>query len=215
MKGHLISTLSTIAVVNLSVVANAALVEWPVSKGGNGHFYEPVAVRNTITWFEAYEAAKLSGGYLVTITSQQEQDFVEALVDDDAYWDTEADGSYGPWIGGFQLPGSPEPDGGWKWIIDEPLTYTNWGQDQPNNLWGTEHCIHLGSYDFERTTIIWNDLTANVTNIRGYIIEYSGRCQDELIGDLNDDCRVDLLDFAIMAENWLNDCSFLLTTGKE
>jgi len=31
-------------------------------------------------------------------------------------------------------------------------------------------------------------------------------CQYKLIGDINNDCRFDLLDFALMAENWLIDC---------
>ncbi len=32
-------------------------------------------------------------------------------------------------------------------------------------------------------------------------------CLYQLVGDLNDDCRVDYLDDAIMAENWLIDCN--------
>lgn len=32
-------------------------------------------------------------------------------------------------------------------------------------------------------------------------------CLYQLVGDLNDDCRVDYLDFAMMAENWLIDCN--------
>jgi len=31
-------------------------------------------------------------------------------------------------------------------------------------------------------------------------------CLYRLVGDLNGDCRVDLLDFAMMASNWLIDC---------
>jgi hypothetical protein len=31
-------------------------------------------------------------------------------------------------------------------------------------------------------------------------------CLFNLAGDLNDDCRVDFSDFALMAENWLIDC---------
>ena len=32
-------------------------------------------------------------------------------------------------------------------------------------------------------------------------------CQFDLAGDLNDDCKVDFSDFAIMAGNWLIDCN--------
>ncbi|MBN1392082.1 MAG: hypothetical protein JW947_04685, partial [Sedimentisphaerales bacterium] len=31
-------------------------------------------------------------------------------------------------------------------------------------------------------------------------------CQFLLAGDLNDDCKVDLSDFAVMGTNWLIDC---------
>ncbi|MHC4165935.1 MAG: hypothetical protein ACYSWQ_03150 [Planctomycetota bacterium] len=31
-------------------------------------------------------------------------------------------------------------------------------------------------------------------------------CPFEIAGDLNDDCRVDFGDLAIMASNWLTDC---------
>lgn len=36
-------------------------------------------------------------------------------------------------------------------------------------------------------------------------------CPFEIAGDLNDDCRVDFADFALMAANWLTDC-FLAPT---
>jgi len=32
-------------------------------------------------------------------------------------------------------------------------------------------------------------------------------CLYNLAGDLNDDCKVDFRDFAIMADNWLIDCN--------
>ena len=31
-------------------------------------------------------------------------------------------------------------------------------------------------------------------------------CNYSLVGDVNDDCRCDMEDFAIMADNWLIDC---------
>ena len=38
-----------------------------------------------------------------------------------------------------------------------------------------------------------------------YTTEVDG-CPYKILGDLNDDCRVDFLDFALMAQNWLVDC---------
>ena len=35
---------------------------------------------------------------------------------------------------------------------------------------------------------------------------FASNCQYSLSGDLNEDCQIDFLDFALMAENWLIDC---------
>ncbi|MCP3921439.1 MAG: hypothetical protein GY714_02520 [Desulfobacterales bacterium] len=32
----------------------------------------------------------------------------------------------GPFIGGYQPPGSSEPSGGWSWLSGEKWRYTNW-----------------------------------------------------------------------------------------
>jgi len=48
----------------------------------------------------------------------------------------------------------------------------------------------------------WNDETAN-----SFFSYCSGISLDGLhASDLNDDCKVDFADFALMAENWLVDC---------
>lgn len=193
--------------------------EWPVADGGNGHTYLPVAVPQGITWFDAYEMASLIGGHLVTITSPEENNFVFNLIDDDIYWHYSGPWAAGPWIGGFQLPGAPEPDGGWRWIPDEAFVYANWGQGQPNNVdrnvGENENCMHFGYAQARVPT--WNDImedpAASVSQgyrVQGYVIEFSGpyNCTEEIIGDLNNDCKVDLKDLAIMASRWL-ECSRL------
>lgn len=105
---------SVILILALSAASGeGALNQWPVAEGGNGHFYEAVALTTVITWQQASVAAKSAGGYLVTITSQAENDFVFSLIDDAAYWNPSFN-LRGPWIGGFQQIRSPEPDGGWS-----------------------------------------------------------------------------------------------------
>ena len=39
----------------------------------------------------------------------------------------------GPWIGLYQIKGGREPDGGWKWEDETKLTYSHWGELQPDN----------------------------------------------------------------------------------
>ena len=46
----------------------------------------------------------------------------------------------------------------------------------------------------------------------GYHSLAIAECQYALVGDMNDDCKVDFRDFALMAANWLIDCS--LTPGN-
>ena len=65
-------------------------------------------------------------------------------------------------------------------------------------------------------------ITSNLIVLGGIILEYPTAeiseatliiegdvvsvCNYLLVGDVNDDCRFDMADFAIMAENWLIDC---------
>ena len=59
-------------------------VRWEISEGGNGHFYEAVLIGEHITWEAAQAAAKSRGEnrHLATITSAEENAFVESLISD-------------------------------------------------------------------------------------------------------------------------------------
>ncbi|HUT47058.1 MAG TPA: right-handed parallel beta-helix repeat-containing protein [Sedimentisphaerales bacterium] len=145
-------------------------IQWPVSMGGNGHSYEVVVVPEGITWVEANSLAEQNGGHLATITSQNENDFVFSLINDRQYWN----GSGGPLLGGYQLPGSVEPNGGWVWVTGEPFVYSNWGSGQPNNN-GNENCIHFG---WGGISPKWNDLEDYYTAYSmpiAYVVEFSHR----------------------------------------
>ncbi len=61
-------------------VSSATIVEWSTGVGGNGHLYEAVEAQLGISWTEARDAAISKGGYLVTLTSQAENDFVFGLI---------------------------------------------------------------------------------------------------------------------------------------
>jgi len=122
-----------------------------------------VAAPSGISWIEANRAASLAGGYLVSITSKEENDFVYDLIRDDVYWN-----GPGPCIGLYQIPGSLEPHRGWRWISEEPLIYTNWEPSQPNEWQNTEeNCAH-----FHRSGL-WNDNRLNNNDLRGYIVEFN------------------------------------------
>src|SRR4051794_27404740 len=86
---------------------HAAPVQWTIASGGNDHYYEKVpggdGLFNIFT-AQADLAANHSSflgmpGYLVTITSQAEQDFVHALSPAVEWWTGGTDeGSPGNWF---------------------------------------------------------------------------------------------------------------------
>ncbi|MBL7154146.1 MAG: PEP-CTERM sorting domain-containing protein [Phycisphaerae bacterium] len=162
--------LAVLAVAWGASSSRGVLQQWLPADGGNGHFYEAVAVPSVVTWQEANVAATGAGGYLATITSEAENDFIFGLIDDPAYWNP----SYnlrGPWIGGFQPARSPEPDGNWQWVTGESFVYDNWDNGQPNNSGnGNENRLHFGNRP-ERTPT-WNDVTEDFPEIKSYVVEY-------------------------------------------
>ncbi len=140
MKGiRLSQIIISLFVMTLATVSATAAqpIQWPEASGGNGHWYQPVAVPGWISWNGANAAAEAAGGHLVTMGSAEENAFVFDLIDDDpALWDdsnlNHSHGS-GPWIGGLQPDGSPEPKGRWRWVTGEPWFYANWAPEQPND----------------------------------------------------------------------------------
>lgn len=96
------------------------------------------------TWEEYEVAEKIAedvGGYLATLTSEDENAFVFELVRyDRRFWkghSTRSDTTtFGPTFGLFQIDGAREPDGGWQWVTGEPMTFTNWLPGSPINANG-------------------------------------------------------------------------------
>jgi hypothetical protein len=135
----------------------ATPIQWLSAQGGNDHCYE--AFTPVLNWYDAEAIAEASvflgyHGYLATITSQGETDFIVSNFP----------GGY-CWLGGFQPPGSPEPDGGWQWVTGESWgPYTNWAVGEPSNMG-------------EDGLILWPDGTWNDGYRAGangwYIVEYS------------------------------------------
>ena len=164
--------ISAIAIVAVSGRAEAAILEWPIADGGNGHFYEQVD--GDISWTDARDAATAksfmgSSGYLATSTSAVENQF---LVD---HFDT-----FHHWIGGFQFDELAEQAGHWRWVPDEPWSYTNWFTPQePNNSGGPEDfLVFVGS----NTPVgLWQDWLVNgvfppnneFDRPHGYFVEYN------------------------------------------
>ena len=147
-----------------------------------GHYYEFVS--GSHTWSEAKAAAETSShegltGYLATITSQAENDFIASNFDI-THW--------GGWIGASDA----ETDGIWKWVTGPEagtvfwdngtaVGYNNFSPTEPNNSLGnTEDYAHIWAWVYGA----WNDLPDDATewawkhpieaNSVGYFVEYGG-----------------------------------------
>lgn len=105
-----------------------------------GHYYK--RFDTLMSWSDAKTYAEGIGGYLATITSQNENDFVYNSI----YC------CHSAWIGGFQPAGTPEPDLGWQWVTGETWSYTNWDSYQPDDAWGGQDYLVFGGkwddYDY-------------------------------------------------------------------
>ena len=115
MKVKFQIALTLFLTLNLVSKCQAAPAKWPIADGGNDHSYLAIALENPISWADANEMANKLGGHLVTLTSAAENDFVFHLIDREMYWYPGIN-LRGPWTGGYQLPGSSEPTGGWSWV---------------------------------------------------------------------------------------------------
>lgn len=109
----------------------------------NGHTY--CLLDYSMTWAEAKDACEAMGGYLATITSQAEQEFIEKLI---------ADGTKTMyWLGATD----EENEGEWKWITGEPFIYTI--PAYFDNAYDGENYLQILRQEMNSilTTNVWND----------------------------------------------------------
>ena len=193
--------LAAVLIALLPVSAFAA----PVLNPANSHYYEVIPAPG-ISWDAAKLAAEMMEyngvkGHLATITSSDEDGFVDTLRDSEVGVGGVL-GSLGQtWIGGFQQAGSVEPGEGWTWVNGEgaipgvdcdptagcPDNYADWATGEPNNAGPGENGLTLGRYGLGGG---WNDEGAAPDSIGGYIVEYefnntvsAGDCLEGLDGE--------------------------------
>jgi hypothetical protein len=107
----------------------------------NGHKY--IFIPNALSWEEANKSATQMGGHLVTITSNEEQEFISKLLR------AQGRDRQPTWLG-FSDYGH---EGDWRWITNEKTTFSNWGFGNPDNYEGRQHYGWIGLYGDDR----WDD----------------------------------------------------------
>ncbi len=167
--------------VSTPVLAQQA-VQWRVQDGGNGHWYQ-LRFIGSRSWNLHRESAEALGGHLVTITSQGERNFVRALIP------LNASGLFGATIGLYQVLGSPEPGGGWRWVTGEPFEVHDWFPGEPNN--GPGGGEHWARYRFTNGILGWNDVFEDYgqdhnpfnPDIQKALVEWSADCDGNGVVD--------------------------------
>ncbi|WP_302961762.1 YDG domain-containing protein [uncultured Adlercreutzia sp.] len=174
----------------------------------NGHYYE--AVMGSIGWREAFAAA--SGynymgmqGYLVTITSKEENDFVYSLVGTDCWMGATCDNNYTKDYSGGASTANPSshsvtyywvtgPEAGQLLCTSDTTSHThvagtnpatkepfflNWNPVQPDCGGGTEYYMQFWTGDPSKPGS-WNDLANTNAGYKvNYVVEYGGLEDDE------------------------------------
>lgn len=117
-----------------------------------GHFYK--IYFEDMDWDIARQECIKLGGHLATITDAEEQQFIEELNSDHSCL----------WIGGFL------EDNQWRWVTEEALVYSNWGEGEPNN---SSNVIPYET-NIAVWPLKWNDLNNASWEQSGYICEWDG-----------------------------------------
>ena len=101
-----------------SKIDPSSVTETPVEVEYNDHLY--LYYPNTkVTWYAAKEICESLGGHLITITSEEENQFATSLISGNGH----------AWIGATDV----RDEDNWKWITGETFDYAPWCPGEPNN----------------------------------------------------------------------------------
>ncbi|BCG63573.1 MAG: hypothetical protein methR_P1301 [Methyloprofundus sp.] len=152
-----------------TINAQAIPVQWTSGAGANNHWYDFIGGSNT--WTSAQTSALGSTfngmtGYLATITSAEENNFLVALSSIDGWIGATDEANEGEWLW------ANGPEAGtqfWQGTSTGAAVggnFSSWNTGEPNNVGAVgEDYAHLQGGR-------WNDLP-NGSN-RGYFVEFSG-----------------------------------------
>jgi cysteine-rich repeat protein len=150
----------------LRVCGNVGILAGPIVNPANNHRYY---LLQNASWPASEAEAVCLGGHLVTINDATEQGWV---------YDTfsQYTAEFRLWIG----VSDAASEGTWVWSSGEPVTYTNWCSDEPNNSLSSG----AGGEDYGVAYRCWNDLPVSDSSVG--VVELT-ECGNGVI-DSGEDC---------------------------
>ena len=165
------------AFILATTTASAVPIEWDVASGGNGNWYELI-LQPGLTWSEANSAANAlgTGWHLATVTSANENAFVESLLNpgpptfEASCLTSSLVGRVceGIWLGGFSSSNSAND---WQWVTGEAFSFSDWGPFEP---FRNGDRLEIAEFRDRGRLIAWNDVPGSRTRSTGYIVEHEG-----------------------------------------
>lgn len=139
---------------------------------GNGHMYEVVNNGDPLSWNDAKVAAEsrtMNGatGYLATITSQAENDYLLGKLTGDGWFGASDAGTEGDWK---WVTGPETGTSFWSGQGDGHTVgglFANWNSSEPNDSQSNEDCAQFYSNGNG-----WNDLPCDGAYLDYYVVEY-------------------------------------------
>ena len=126
-------------------VADFTMFGYPAYKL-NGHYYAFIP-KTASDWNRAQSICALYGGHLVTITGQEENDFVFDLLKREGY-----SADYSVFLGATDR----DSEGNWKWVTGETFGYKNFVSGEPNGGTGANYLQIYKSY-YSANKLGWDD----------------------------------------------------------
>jgi hypothetical protein len=120
-KALVIGLLVLLVSVAVGPLASTGNAEGSQVVGPNGHLYQ--RIDTGMMWHDARDYCTGLGAHLVTIGSQEENQFVYELL---------------PW--GWLGATDEVTEGVWVWVTGEPWLFENWAPYEPNNCCPPENC---------------------------------------------------------------------------
>lgn len=141
----------------------------------NGHIYEIIEAEEPVTWTEAKALAEShtkygSTGYLVTVTSEEENDYIGMRLDGDGWMGASDDEDEGDWK---WVTGPEAGTSFWSGLADGSAVngaFSNWSGGEPNDAYYDigEDCAQFYAGGG------WNDLPCDEEDaaLSYYVVEY-------------------------------------------